>query len=247
MQIGSIGSDYPARPAKQDGASASTDAATAASSGPSGPKDEIYDRLVHGLTSLKKASDEAEEQAKARARQKLDDAKQQLEFMRRWGLDPQVIAKQAAQLGVVVAGAAREFAEALTGSGPTAPTVPANAPPAAETTDPILDASDQGTAPDTTGDEPAEDDKPVSYAEQAYLDAMDESPRETPKLSLDDIKTAMEFSTVARQIKALLEEAARRLREQNSTATVPGTQSLDASVNTLTGAVSAMPTVSITI
>ncbi|CDZ40162.1 hypothetical protein NOJ28_11880 [Neorhizobium galegae] len=246
MQIGSIGSDYSARPAKQEGASAATDASAAASSGPSRPKDEPYDRLVHGLTSLKKASDEAEEQAKARARQKLDDAKQQLEFMRRWGLDPQVIAKQAAQLGVVVAGAAREFTEALIGSGSGA--VPsANAPLGAATSDPILNAGEQAAAADSAGDEPAEGDKPVSYAEQAYLDAMDESPRETPKLSLDDIKTAMEFSTVARQIKALLEEAARRLREQNSAATVPGTGSLDASVNALTGTVSAMPTVSITI
>jgi hypothetical protein len=244
MQIGSIGSDYPARPAKQDGASASTDAATAASSGPSSPKDEIYDRLVHGLTSLKKASDEAEEQAKARARQKLDDAKQQLEFMRRWGFDPQVIAKQAAQLGVIVAGAAREFTEALAGSGGTAPTAPANALPGAETGETIPDANEQATA--ASADEHAAD-KPVSHAEQAYLDAMDETPRETPKLSLDDIKTAMEFSTVARQIKALLEEAARRLREQNSAATVPGTGSLDASVNALTGTISAMPTVSITV
>jgi hypothetical protein len=246
MQIGSIGSNHPARPAKQDGTSASTDAATAASSGPSGPKDEPYDRLVHGLTSLKKASDEADEQAKARAKQKLDDAKQQLEFMRRWGLDPQVIARQAAQLGVVVAGAAREFTEALTGSGSGA--MPsANAPLSAATSDPILNAGEQAAAADSAADEPTEDDKPVSYAEQAYLDEMDETPLEAPKLSLDDIRTAVEFSTVARQIKALLEEAARRLREQNNTATVPGTQSLDASVNTLTGTVSAMPTVSITV
>jgi hypothetical protein len=243
MQIGSIGSDYPARPAKQDGASASTDAARAASSGPSSPKDELYDRLVHGLTSLKKASDEAEEQAKARAKQKLDDAKQQLEFMRRWGFDPQVIAKQAAQLGVIVAGAAREFTEALAGSGGIAPTAPANALSGAETGEAILDAN-EATA--NSADEPS-DEKPVSHIEQAYLDAMDETPRETPKLSLDDIKTAMEFSTVARQIKALLEEAARRLREQNSAATVPGTGSLDASVNALTGTISAMPTVSITV
>jgi ElaB/YqjD/DUF883 family membrane-anchored ribosome-binding protein len=248
MEIGSIGRDYSARPAKPDGTSTSTDAATTASPDASSPEDEVYDRLVHGLTSLTKATDEAEEQAKARAKQKLDDAKQQLEFMRRWGFDPEVIAKQAAQLGVMVAGAAREFTEALTGSSSGAmPSAPTNAPPIAETADPILDTSEQAAAADTTGDESTEDEKPVSYAEQAYLDVMDETPRETPKLSLDDIKTAMEFSTVARQIKALLEEAARKLRDQNSSATVPGTQNLDASVNALTGTVSAIPTVSITI
>ncbi len=125
------------------------------------------------------------------------------------------------------------------------PSVQANAPSGAETKASTLDAGEQAAV--AVDDEPAEDDKPVSQAAQAYLDEMDETPREAPKLSLDDIKTAMEFSTVARQIKALLEEAARRLREQNSTATVPGTQNLDASVNALTGTVSAMPTVSITI
>ncbi|EUB97135.1 hypothetical protein PMI07_000711 [Rhizobium sp. CF080] len=247
MEIGSIGRDYSARPAKPDGTSTSTDAATTASPDASSPEDEVYDRLVHGLTSLTKATDEAEEQAKARAKQKLDDAKQQLEFMRRWGFDPEVIAKQAAQLGVMVAGAAREFTEALTGSSGAMTSAPADAPAGVETTDPTLDGSAQAAAADTTGDESTEDEKPVSHAEQAYLDAMDETPQETPRLSLDDIKTAMEFSTVARQIKALLEEAARRLREQNSTASVPGTQSLDASVNTLTGTVSTMPTVSITV
>ncbi|MBP2557827.1 hypothetical protein J2857_000578 [Neorhizobium galegae] len=251
MEIGSIGRDYPARSAKQESASTSTDAAPAASD-PSSPKDEAYDRLVHGLTSLNKATGEAEEQAKARAKQKLEDAKQQLEFMRRWGFDPEVVARQAAQLGVVVAGAAREFTEALTGgAGGAMPFAPVNASSGAETTDLTLDVGEQAAAADAAddepGDEPLADDKQVSYAEQAYLDEMDETPRETPRLSLDDIKTAMEFSTVARQIKALLEEAARRLREQNSAATVPGTQSLDASVNTLTGTVSAMPTVSITI
>lgn len=249
MEIGSIGRGYPARSAKQDSASTSTDGAQA-SSDPSSPVDEAYDRLVHGLTSLNKATDEAEEQAKASARQKLEDAKQQLEFMRRWGFDPEVVARQAAQLGVVVAAAAREFTEALAGgAGGAMPFAPVNAPPGPETTDSTLDAGEQAAAAadDEPADQPLARDKPISYAEQAYLDEMDETPREAPKLSLDDIKTAMEFSTVARQIKALLEEAARRLREQNSTATVPGTQSLDASVGTLTGTVSAMPAVSIII
>ncbi|CAN7447457.1 hypothetical protein [Neorhizobium sp. LjRoot104] len=251
MEIGSIGRDYSARSARQDSASTSTDAARA-SSDPSSPADKAYDRLVHGLTSLNKATDEAEEQAKANARQKLEDAKQQLEFMRRWGFDPEVVARQAAQLGAVVAAAAREFTEALAGgAGGAMPFVPVNAPSAAETTDSILDTGEQAAAADAADDEPADeplaDDKPVSHAEQAYLDEMDEAPREAPKLSLGDIKTAMEFSTVARQIKALLEEAARRLREENSTATVPGTQTLDASVNALSGTVSAMPAVSITV
>jgi ElaB/YqjD/DUF883 family membrane-anchored ribosome-binding protein len=243
MEIGSIGRDYPARPAKQDGASTSKDAAAEAVSDPASSKEEFYDRLVHGLTSLTKATDEAEEQAKARAKRKLEDAKQQLEFMRRWGLDPKVIARQAAQLGVIVAGAAREFTEALTGGSGLASSVPANTPSGAETADPVLGTSERAVA----GDESAQDTRPVSPAEQAYLDEMNETPRNTPRLSPDDIKTAMEFSSLARQIKALLEDAARKLREENSAATVSGTQSLDASVNALTSTVSAMPTVSITI
>jgi hypothetical protein len=243
MEIGSFGRDYLARPAKPDDASTSKEAAGKASSDPASSKEEFYDPLVHGLTSLTKATEEAEEQAKARAKRKLEDAKQQLEFMRRWGLDPEVIARQAAQLGVIVAGAAREFTEALTGGSGFTSSVPASTPSGAETADPVLDRNQQSTS----GGESAQDPRSVSRAEQAYLDEMGETPRDTPRLSPDDIKTAMEFSSVARQIKALLEEAARKLREENSAATVSGTQSLDASVNALTSTVSAMPTVSITI
>ena len=243
MEIGSIGRDYPTRSAKPDDAATSTDAATKASSGSSLRKEELYDPLGHGLTSLTTATEEAEEQIKARAKRKLEDAKQQLAFMRRWGFDPEVIAKQAAQLGVIVAGAAREFAEALTGGGGLTSSVPADTPSTADTADPVLDQSKQAAS----GDRSAEDTRSVSHAERAYLEAMDETPRNTPRLSPDDIKTAMEFSSAARQIKALLHEAARKLHEQNDTAALTGAQNLDASVNALTSTVSAMPTVSITI
>lgn len=243
MEIGSIGRDYRARSAKPGDASPRTDAATEASSGSSGRKEELYNPLVHGLTSLTKATEDVEEQIKARAKRKLEDAKQQLAFMRRWGFAPDVIAKQAAQLGVIVAGAAREFAEALTGGGGLTSFAPADTPSTADTADPVLDQSKQAAS----GDRSVEDTRPVSHAERAYLEEMGETPRNTPRLSADDIKTAMEFSSVARQIKALLEEAARKLREQNGTAALSGAQNLDASVNALTSTVSALPTVSITI
>jgi hypothetical protein len=59
-----------------------------------------------------------------------------------------VIAKQAAQLGVMIAGAAREFTEALAG-GSAMPSVPAIAPSGAETIEPMLDASEQPAATGT--------------------------------------------------------------------------------------------------
>ncbi|WP_105383261.1 universal stress protein [Neorhizobium alkalisoli] len=176
MEIGSFGRDYPTRPAKPDDAPTSKEAAGKASSDPASRKEEFYDPLVHGLTSLTKATEEAEEQAKARAKRKLEDAKQQLEFMRRWGLDPEVIARQAAQLGVIVAGAAREFTEALTGGSGFTSSVPASTPSGAETADPVLDRNQQSSS----GGESVQDPRSVSRAEQAYLDEMGETPRDTP-------------------------------------------------------------------
>ncbi|MBW6421590.1 hypothetical protein KX729_09075 [Rhizobium sp. XQZ8] len=234
MEIGGIGRNYQANPIDRN----------AASGGPSVPEDqatdpayEKYDRLIHGLTKLSEATAKADDDAKARAKQKLKDAQEQLKFMQRWGMDPEVVARLAAQLGTVVAAAAREFADALggnaTGQLPTTNTAP---------------AVDKQQPDVSTGDTTDAGEEQASQAERAYLDVMDDNkPTRTSSLSQDDIRTATEFSTIAKQIKALLEEAARNLREQRNAAAVPGTQNLDAAVGAVTNAVSTAPTTSITI
>ncbi|MGK6311955.1 hypothetical protein [Neorhizobium sp. DT-125] len=236
MEIGGIGRDYPARPLKADSTSASTDAASE-SAGQKSPVEEQYDRLTHGLTTLKKATDEADEEAKARARKKLQETKEQLKFLQRWNFDPETVARQAALLGVVVAGAAREFTDALTEDGATLPS-------SAEDGQALADEARQAGTENTSNGE-----KPYSQVERAYMDVMDDdgSSDEKPRLSADDIRTAAEFSAVARQIKALLEEAARKLREERNAGATPNTQGLDAAVNALAGTVSNMPAASVSI
>ncbi|MFB9952495.1 hypothetical protein ACFFP0_26935 [Rhizobium puerariae] len=244
MEIGGIGRDQWTRFAKTDTSSTSENTDTA-SAEQKGPAEEQYDRLVHGLTSLNEATDAADEEAKARAKKKLDEAKQQLQFLQRWGFDPEVIARQAAMLGVVVAAAAREFSDAVTGGSTAATNLTAGAAQSSGTGD--ADASDGGTQAAAEGT--ADGNRSYSQAEQAYRDVMDgDTSSSQPKLSSGDIRTATEFSAVARQIKALLEQAARRLREEkDGLATVPDTRSLDTAVNALSGTVSSMPAVSITI
>lgn len=237
MEIGGIGRGYSVNPAAKDQTSSDTGVTQDQETSPAF---EEYDRLVHGLSKLAEATDKADEEAKARAKQKLKDAQEQLKFLQRWGMDPEVIARQAAMLGVVVAAAAREFAEALTGGTGVAsmPTATANA--ASAETQPDVSDND---ASDTAGEEQA-----TSQAEQAYRDVMDDGkPARTSSLSPDDIRTATEFSTIAKQIKALLEEAARDLREKSNATISPSTQNLDAAVAAMTGAVAAAPSVAITI
>lgn len=240
MDISGIGRNY----------SANTTGKEAASAGPTPVQDEEanpayekYDRLIHGLTKFTEAAAKVDEEAKARAKQKLKDAQEQLKFMQRWGMDPEVIARQAAQLGVVVAAAAQEFAEALAGGGAasgsasTLASANASMPTEAQPLEPSIETSE-----DTT------EDQDSSQAEQAYRDVMDDgAQKETPRLSPDDIRTAAEFSAIAQQIKALLEKAARDLRAQNNAAAVPGTQSLDAAVASVTNIAAAAPPTAITI
>lgn len=240
MEIGSIGRNYSAGLIAKDAtpteATVPQDAETAAA-------DEKYDRLVHGLTKLNEAAEKADEDAKARAKQKLKDAQEQLKFLLRWGMDPEVIARQAAQLGAVVAAAAREFTDALTGGAAIGSISLSNGAAEINGAD-LLQPDAQG---EVTGEAGEKQGSP-SQAEQAYRDVMQDSePTRPSSLSADDIRTATEFSTIAKQIKAILEKAARDLREKSNAMVSPNTQSLDAAVTAMTGAVAAAPTVAITI
>lgn len=232
MEIGGIGRNYSANPAGKDATSNGT---AALQDQETKPAFEEYDRLVHGLSKLSEATEKADDDAKARAKQKLKDAQEQLKFLIRWGMNPEIIARQAAQLGVVVAAAAREFTQALAGGG--------NAGAAAITnTSPAANVTPQDTQQPTPANETAGADEPSSQAEQAYRDVMaDRTPEKTNRLSADDIRTAAEFSAIAQQIKALLEKAARDLRQQNNMAAIPGAQDLNAAVSTMTTAVTAAP------
>lgn len=56
----------------------------------------------------------------------------------------------------------------------------------------------------------------MSFAQKAYQDTMKDA-TEKKALSADDRKTLEDFKAVAQEIKALLEEALRRMRQERNT------------------------------
>ncbi|SMC42162.1 hypothetical protein [Rhizobium sp. RU36D] len=153
--------------------------------------------LKQAFLAMNEVLEEGAEEQKARARQKLEDAKAQLEFLRRWHFDPAVVTQQAAALGQTVNAAAREFMDALgidaTGDATTVATA---------------DNSDTQTQQDT--DEP---EAGSNIAARAYQETMDD---DQGKISSQDQKTLEEFKAIAQELKRLLEEAKRKLSEQSS-------------------------------
>lgn len=154
---------------------------------------EARSSLQQAFLAMNEVLEEGAEEQKARARQKLEDAKAQLEFLQRWGFDPSVVMRQAASLGQTVNSAANEFMDALGG--------PAN-----------------GAAVLTTGETQAQQDADSSeaglnIAERAYQETMDD---DQGKISSQDQATLEEFKAIAEQLKRLLEEAKRKLQTQSS-------------------------------
>lgn len=148
-----------------------------------------------------KTSSEIEDAARiARAKQKLEDAKAQLEFLRRWSFSPEVVARQAAALGQQVAAAANDFAASgdLMATGTAA---------MATTGDTV------GTSAVTT-DAP-EDDAGNSIFQQAYDETMrDGLEHSTPSSEESDILE--EFKSLAEEIRRLLQEALRKMQQEKN-------------------------------
>ena len=195
MQIGGIATTYPLR---------NTTAATGTSSaGVAADTQSLRDRA---LVMLKSTAETDADDIKARAKQKLDDAKKQLEFLRRWNFDPEILARQAGHLAREVGAAAKDFASAVSAGSSTG----AGATSMTEAAATLAGQSDAQTAATTDS---AEDD--MSFAQKAYRDTMKDG-TEQQTVSAADRKTLEEFKAVAQEIKALLEEAVRRMREQKN-------------------------------
>lgn len=192
MQIGGISSSYPFR--------TTATAGTAPAEPPAGIQ-SLRDRALEVLKSTAEADADA---TKARAKQRLEDAKKQLEFLRRWNFDPETLARQASQLAREVGAAAKDFASAVSAGSTTGAA-------AANTAGVTAALSGQPETAGTAGS--TEDD--MSFAQKAYQDTMKDA-TEQKTTSADDRKTLEEFKAVAQEIKALLEEAVRRMREQKN-------------------------------
>ena len=195
MQIGGIATAYPFR----------TPAATTGTA-PAGVATDTQSLRDRALDLLKSTAETDADDIKARAKQRLDDAKKQLEFLRRWNFDPEVLARQAGHLAREVGAAAKDFAAAVSAGSTTSAT-------AAGTTETAATLAGQSGAETVETAESADDD--MSFAQKAYQDTMKDA-TEQKAISADDRKTLEEFKAVAQEIKTLLEEALRRMREQKN-------------------------------
>lgn len=195
MQIGGIATAYPVR-------------APAATTGtaPAGVATDTQSLRDRALDLLKSTAETDADDIKARAKQRLDDAKKQLEFLRRWNFDPEILARQAGHLAREVGAAAKDFA-AVVSAGSTTGVAAAGTPETAAT------LTGQSGAETIETAESADDD--MSFAQKAYQDTMKDA-TEQKAISADDRKTLEEFKAVAQEIKTLLEEALRRMREQKN-------------------------------
>lgn len=176
--------------------------ASAAGPGAAKPASDLAARREQVIDSLRGTREDDKALAKAR----LERARQFLAMLERWGFPPDVIARQAAKLGVETRSALQQYLSATDATD--AGTVSVDT------------SSDGDPAPSATVDpeETADDALPAgNFARKAYLEAMDGS-GEAGRFSAEDRTTIAEFEAVLRETRALLEKAEREKDRMDATA-----------------------------
>ncbi len=162
--------------------------------------------------------------ARSRALSKIEDAKQELDFLKRYGFPPQVIARIAGELARSVGAAAQQFSQAIgaAGASSTAPSAPVA--DAAASTEAGAVASDDtesnatkdaGTTNDGKTDDP--DGVDAKQAKFAYH-AMAEDGGTGSGFSSGDQKIVDQFNAILAEIKALLDKAKRDMQADKQAA-----------------------------
>ncbi|OWV66393.1 hypothetical protein ATY76_17980 [Rhizobium sp. R339] len=167
-------------------------------------------RAAVALQQMRQTLANSEDEAKAKAQRKLDEAKQQLEMLKSSNMPPEIVARLAAELARKVGTAASEFAAAVaTGS-------PATAVPADAATDPAAAATSGAEAAltDTTAETAAPEPTDAAEARKAYESTVEESPKFSG-ISADDRESMEEFKEIVHELKQLLDKAMRELRQQD--------------------------------
>ena len=162
--------------------------------------------------------------ARSRALSKIEDAKQEIEFLKRYGFPPQVIARLAGELARSVGAAAQQFSQAV-GMAATPSPVP-NMPiidAATASSDAGRAASDDtesntaklaGAMTDSKTDDPEGVD--AKQAKLAYR-TMAEDGGAGSNFSSGDQKIIDQFNAVLAEIKVLLDKAKREMRAEKHT------------------------------
>ena len=165
-------------------------------------------RATEALQQMRQTLANSEDEAKAKAQRKLEEAKQQLEMLKSSNMPPEVVARLAAELARKVGTAASEFAAAVATGSPAA-SVPADA-----ATDPAAAAASDATLTDTTAETAAPEPTDAAEARKAYESTVEDSPKFSG-ISADDRETMEEFKEIVHELKQLLEKAMRELRQQD--------------------------------
>lgn len=164
--------------------------AAAGRAGEARAKGDLAARRDQLVDALRSTTDD-----KALAKARLERARQFLDMLKRWGFPPDVIAQQAAKLGVETRAALQQYVSAAgnaeAGDADADSAAKAGAKPRAE-----VEESPDETSPSR------------SFVEKAYLEAMDGSGA-AGGLSAEDRRTIAEFKALLREVRALQEKAER--------------------------------------
>ena len=196
-------------------------------------EDSALKRSQEALDQVQQLQTRGTDDRKARAQQRLEQAKNQLRWLRMSGLPPEVIARLAASLAAELGAAAAEFASAAGAQSVGADAVSTGATTAAATAAAGADSSgtavatgdalaspqtDPGAA-DGTGDQAEDasstaDDRIVTPS--AYRDVMEDADQSVT-LSNGDRQALEEFRSLAGELKRLLQDAMSELRKRRQT------------------------------
>jgi hypothetical protein len=154
--------------------------------------------------------------AEVRAAQKIADAKEQLEFLRRSGFPAEVIARLAQELAHTVQAASNEYSAATSGDVPSAPVAGASAGTATVADAPSADLSDTtSTLQDSAVDQgDASDTERVAKVVDAYKNVMDDG--DQFNALTDTSTTEAKFKSLLEEIKALIAKSQQQASQDKS-------------------------------
>ena len=164
------------------------------------------------LAQLQQATRSMVTERKAAAKQKLDQAKARLQMLRMFAGDPKAMARQAKQIAQDIREAARAYGAAGAADVPAEATS-AESAPGAETAA-VGSVGPTANAPPGEGSPPSAEEQRQQAADAYRAAAQDIASRGAK--SQAEREEIEQFKDAARQARQLLQEAARRLRQENS-------------------------------
>lgn len=200
-------------------------------------EDTALQQAREALSTLKRTSQQTQQDREAAAEEKLERIKEELRMLIQFGFPPEVIARRLAQLGKELGaaicqhadGAAMQAGAQVAAAGTVADTVAtdgASQTGTVETDGAFAQAREGASADDRQDGRP-----PLGYGETADL------ARDRTRAAGSDRNIADEFKSLAARIKAMMREAEEDMERQNKTTAgfQDGSAGIDAALSLLEG------------